>query len=322
MHLHVLLLALVLAGAGTVRAGPPIPVSCGETIIAPGSYALAASCTCTGNGACIKVTADGVTLTLDDKTINCAPTQPPPAANDTTYGVQASDVRDFTLIGSDPSTPSSEGRITGCYMGLQAGNSKKVFVDSVDFSGNTYVGVNTAFSTDVSLNSNVVDGIGGYIGRDRRNGYAIAFNGCGTRCAMTSNIVRNIRTQKDAVKGARGEGVGIVVPAGAKAVVISYNWLESENEDSRAIGIHLSDGASAKIENNTITGFWQAITGTGAMTVTNNRLVRHKLSAYADSFAIFSEDQASGCASRNVIVRYRGALGPAIRDCGRNLVVR
>jgi hypothetical protein len=48
-------LALVLAALHAAAAAAPTPVACGETILKPGEYTLKASCTCKGNGPCIKV---------------------------------------------------------------------------------------------------------------------------------------------------------------------------------------------------------------------------------------------------------------------------
>jgi len=95
-------------------------------------------------------------------------------------------------VGCDPSYASCGGAVTGCFFGLHASYDNNLFVDRVDFSGNTYIGANTSYSTNVLLTRNVVNGIAGYVGSDGHNGYAIAFNGCGTNCSVSNNSVRNI----------------------------------------------------------------------------------------------------------------------------------
>jgi len=308
--------------AARPSAAAPATVGCGETVLSPGSYVLRASCTCKGNGPCIKVSANDVVINLDNKTITCAPASPPPETNATTFGIQASSLRNFTLMGADPAVARAGGKITGCYMGLHAGDGANLFVDRVDFSGNTYVGVNTAFSTDVLLTRNVVDGIAGYVGASGHNAYAIAFYGCGTRCTVTSNVVRNVPAQPRARKPVEGEGVGVVVSAGSTDALVAYNWFENTDESLMAIAVRASDGASATVEHNSVTGFWHGVSGTGSLTVRNNRIVMRKPSRIPQSYAIYSAAPTNGCAADNVIVNYPVPIGPRIPTCGRNMVYR
>jgi hypothetical protein len=292
-------------------------VSCGQSITAAGHYTLAASCTCPGNGACITVSAHDVTLDLDNKAITCSPVNPPASTNATTFGVLASSLNNFKLLGVDPSVATSTGKITGCHFGLLASYNTNMFVDRVDFSGNTYIGASTSYSTDVLLTRNVVNGIAGYVGSDGHNGYAIAFNGCGTRCTLSHNVVRNIVKQPAATAPVSGEGVGVILSANSTSAVMSHNWFENTNESGKNIGIWIANGSSATIENNSITGFWQAVSGPGAVTVNNNRLLMRNASAHTDSLAVYG---ASGCASNNLIARYVTPIASTVANCGGNII--
>ena len=300
----------------------PSTIGCGDTVLSPGAYVLRASCTCEGNGPCIKVSADNVLINLDNKTLTCAPRNPPRERNDTTFGIQASSLRNFTLMGADPAVAKASGKITGCYMGLHAGDGSNLFVDRVDFSGNTYVGVNTAFSTDVLLTRNTVDGIAGYVGANGHNAYAIAFYGCGTRCVVSSNMVRNVPAQAHAMKPVEGEGVGVVISAGSTGAVVAYNWFENTDESLMAIAVRASDGASGIVENNSMTGFWHGVSGTGSLTVKDNRIMMRKASRISQSYGVYGKP-GSGCAADNLIVNYPIPVAPGLPVCGgRNMTYR
>jgi hypothetical protein len=295
-------------------AGPVLAatVTCGDTIDKPGFYTLAASCSCPGDGPCIRVIADDVTLDLDNKTVSCTPANP--STNATTFGIFAYSVRNFALMGADPSIAVSTAKVTGCFFGLHAAYNAGVFVDRVDFSGNTYIGANTGYSTDVLLTRNTVKGISGYVGSDGRNAYAIAFIGCGTRCTLSSNIVR-IAPQPNAVAPSVGEGVAVITSPDATSATLSHNWLESSDEAGQNIGIWVATGSTVVVEDNSLTGFWEAISGPGAVTARNNRLLMRNAAAHTDSIGIFA---LGGCASNNLIVRYALPTA-AIADCGGNI---
>jgi hypothetical protein len=313
----IFVIALLILTVRPAAAANVANVSCGDTISAPGYYTLAASCTCTGNGACITINADDVTLNLNNKTITCSPSNPLPSTNATTFGVMASSLKNTTILGSDPSVAISTGKITGCFFGLHASYDQNLFVDRVNFSGNTYIGANTGYSTDVLLTRNTIDGISGYVGDDGHNGYAIAFNGCGTRCTLSSNIIKNVVVQPKAIAPVSGEGVGIILSSNSTSAVMSNNWLENANESGLNIGIWVADGSSATIEANSITGFWEAVSGSGSVQAKNNRLLMRNASAHANSIGIYS---ANGCASNNLIVRYATPIASTIANCGGNIV--
>lgn len=314
MRIVFLMVVLSLFATGPAKAAT---VSCNQTISAAGYYTLASSCTCTGNTACITVSANNVTLNLDNKTITCAPTNPPRATNETTFGVMASSVSNFTLMGAEPSVPQSTGKITGCYFGLHASYNSNMFVDRVDFSGNTYIGANTGYSTDVLLTRNVVNGIAGFVGASGHNGYAIAFNGCGTRCTLSHNVIRNIVRQPGAVAPVSGEGVGVILSANSTSAVMAHNWFENTDESTKNIGVWVASGSSATVENNSITGFYQAVSGPGTVSVNNNRLLMRNAGTHADSLAIYG---TAGCAANNLIARYATAIGSMVGNCGGNIV--
>lgn len=287
---------------------------CGQTITAPGHYTLSESCECTGNWACIAISANDVTLNLNNKTIACRPAYPSARTNDKTFGVIASSRQNVRIIGADPSVPVSTGKITGCFIGLHASYTTNIFVDRVDFSGNTYIGVNTGYSTNVLLTRNVVNGISGYVGDDGRNGYAIAFNGCGTDCTLANNTIKNIVAQPRANPGAYGEGVGVILSSNSTGAVMRQNWFDNTDERGRNIAIWVATGSSAVIEDNTITGWWQGVSGPGTITVTNNRFLLRD-SPHDDSLAIYG---ISGCATNNLVARYALPVPTTIRNCGGN----
>jgi hypothetical protein len=287
---------------------------CGQTISSPGYYTLVDSCTCYWGGICINIASDNVTLNLDNKTLSCSPNSPPAATNAGTFGVMASSVRNVTILGADSSVPVATGKITGCFIGLNASYSENMFVDRVDFSGNTYIGANTGYSTNVLLTRNVVDGISGYVGDDGRNGYAIAFNGCGTNCTLQGNTIKNIVVQRAAIAPAIGEGVGVILSSNSTGAVMKQNWFDNTDESGKNIAIWVANGSSAVIEDNSFTGWWQGVSGIGAITVTNNRFLLRNYT-HNNSLAIHG---LSGCATNNLVARYALPVPPAIRNCGGN----
>jgi hypothetical protein len=307
----VFLAALLFGFSGHASANT---VVCGQTISSPGYYTLLDSCTCYWSGICINIIANDVTLNLNNKTVACRPVYPPPSTNATTFGVMASSIRNVRIFGADPSVPVSTGKITGCFFGLQAAYSENLFVDRVDFSGNTYIGANTGYSINVLLTRNVINGISGYVGDDGRNGYAVAFNGCGTNCTLSGNTIKNIVVQKDAIKPANGEGVGVILSSNSTGAAMRQNWFDNADESGKNIAIWVADGSSAIIEDNTFTGWWQGVSGVGTITVTNNRfLLRDYI--HPNSLAIYG---ISGCATNNLVARYALPVPQSIKNCGGN----
>jgi len=306
----------MVAGTGAV-ASASTPISCGAKIDRPGRYFLSASCACTGNGTCILVNSHNVTISLNNRTLACRPRRPAAADNDATFGIQATSVENFALIGCD-SVASCRGKITGCYIGVLAGHDNNLFIDRVNLSGNTYVAVDTSYSKKVRITRNTIDGVAGYLGPGQHNAYAIGINGCGTGCEVIANVFKNIVTQIKAVPPLVGEGASIIQSAKVKGAHIAYNWFESVAEQTRDIGIRVGEDGSAIVEHNTFTGFWHAVSGPGDVTVTNNRILLRNPEAFPTSIGIYG---GSGAASGNLIVNYRTPIDEKVKDDGTNLVV-
>ena len=307
-------LALLLTGSA-VAVSASTPITCGATIGHPGRYFLAASCACPGNGPCIKVRSNDVTISLNNQTLACAPTNPEPADNDTTVGVQATSVHDFALIGCD-AVGGCTGKVTGCYAGIKATSDRGLIIDRVNLSGSTFVAVDATDSTRVRISNNTIDRVAGYLGPGKHNGYAIGVNGCGAGCEVIANVFRNIVTQARAIPPLAGEGASVIVRA-KTGVIIAYNWFESVAEGSADIGVKTEKDAAAAVRHNTFTGLWHAVSGPGRVTVTNNRIMLKNPEAWPNSIGILG---GSGLATRNMIINYKTAIDAKVKDDGTNFV--
>lgn len=314
MWLRVAVAWCVLLVPGLASAATP--VSCGKTIDVAGRYYLRASCTCTGNGPCISITASDVTLDLNNKVLTCNPGDPVRRDNDTTFGVRATSLRNITIMGCDSTQPCS-GKITGCYFGLEASHDANLLVDRVDFSGNTYVAADISYSTRTRVTHNLINGIAGYLGVASHNGYAIGFYGCGAGCSISDNIIKGVVTQRQAIPPLSGEGAGVVYSANAVGGIVSHNWFENDDETSANIGVRVGEHGAAIIQENTFAGFWHAISGPGTVSAYNNRMFLRKPSLHPDSIGIYG---GAGDATNNLIVNYNTAVHANVRDAGGNIV--
>jgi hypothetical protein len=69
-------------------------------------------------------------------------------------------------------------------------------------------------------------------------------------------------------------------------------------------------------------GFWHGVSGTGSLTVKNNRIVMRKPSRIRASYGVYGKP-SSGCAADNLIVNYPVAIAPGLALCGgRNMTYR
>lgn len=229
------MLALLLVLAAPVSAET---VRCGSTITRPGSYTLASSCT---GGLWIR--SNDVRLSLNGGTLKCGSNK---------YGISAPRVRGLRV---------HSGRITACYAGLYAPRASKVLVDSVDFSGNLYMGLMLGGPGNTIRNS-IFAKISGY----PASGYAIGINNPGPDCSITGNTFRELYKQSQAV----GEGVGILLKSGS--CVIQHNWIENTSA-SPEIGIWIAETATGIIRENVITNYGRAIVGSGDVYASDNRLM-------------------------------------------------
>lgn len=208
-------------------SAPAWGLDCGQTVTRKGAYTLSKSCT--GE---IRVQANGVSLNLAGKTLRCGTNR---------FGIYAPGVSGLRVYG---------GRITGCITGLHAPSASRVLVDTVDFTGNRYIGLTLGGSGNVIRNSTFAE-IGGY----PVSGYAVGINNPGPNCSITRNTFRNLYKQSQAF----GEGVGILLRRGK--CTVQHNWMENSTP-SYDIGIWAGGDSYAVIRENTITDFGRAVIGT------------------------------------------------------------
>lgn len=240
-------------------SGAAHAVDCGQAITRPGTYTLSRNCT---GG--ITVQSNGVSLNLAGRTLTCGSNP---------YGVLAPGVSRLRLYG---------GKITNCVIGLHASGASRVLVDSVDFTGNRYIGVNLGGSRNTVRNSTFTN-ITGYAA----SGYAVGVNVSGPNCSITRNTFRNLEKQSSAT----GEGVGILIRSGG--CTIQHNWVENDAPGMN-IGVWVSSHASAAIRENVITNFGRAIVGAPGSEIyaVDNRIMLK--SPVAESYGIAGEGLSSG----------------------------
>lgn len=116
--------------------------------------------------------ASGDTLDLNGFTVRCAPGDPSTAM---TFGVFALSTNAVTI---------KNGAITGCMFGVHAGNSAGLVIENVDFSGNTYIGINLADARGAVVRGSTFGAITGYT----PEAYAIGINGVGSMALIIGNV--------------------------------------------------------------------------------------------------------------------------------------
>jgi Periplasmic copper-binding protein (NosD) len=166
VSLGILLAGVMIVGAGQAAADPPTPVTCGDTITAPGQYFLAGDCTSPGPG--ITITASDVHLKLMGHTMNGVVRLSP--------GIQAINVSHVHIEGPGTITNYGVGiafqtvsdshveqvSCTANGEGLNLQNSTNTHVNNNIFSMNKFAGVITTNSMDNHLNDNQAIGNGSY----------------------------------------------------------------------------------------------------------------------------------------------------------------
>jgi hypothetical protein len=258
--------------------------TCTDTLIisSPGSYALNHDL---AGG--IAIDADDVTLDLNGKTIRCARGSGPE-----TIGIDAAGRSNIRI---------TNGKITGCTIGLNAMHGGRFHIEAVDFSDNHYVGIHMLFGRGRSrIVGNVFASIAGYT----KEAYAIGLYGAGSNSLVENNTFRNIVRQSGASGG--GEGVAILIPEGDRGVSIRDNSITNE-PGTNDIGIWIAAGASAAVERNAVAGFSRGIISGGRIEATGNVLSSARPTP--ESIGIFS---AAGIARDNAIVGYARALAGAV----------
>lgn len=255
-------------------------------ISSSGEYYLAADRTTTGTTN-IEITASGVTLNLNGKTVRCNPANP---ASAVTFGVKMNTGNNRVY----------NGKVTGCFMGVKADGSSGNVIEGIDFSGNTYIGVNGG----TVIRGNIFDDMAGYEGEP----YAIGINAPGGNCLIFGNTFRNLHRQPVSDPEKIGEGVGALLNSGSTNCVVEANWFENDELGSeRDIGVWVAVGGSASIHDNSFTNLGWAVANRGTTTITDNRFWMRD--EEEDSVAIDGDGaSATTTATGNVIIDFDDAF--------------
>lgn len=290
-----LIAAFAALAAGCAQAASPVPPN--GVISEPGYYYLTAS-RLSASSPVVVINAADVDLDLNGWYVRCAP--PNPGAS-SSIGISVSG-HHVTI---------RNGSITGCFMGV-AGGADMLTVHSVDFSGNTYIGIHGG-GRGTKIIGSVFQAIGGY----QLEAYAIGIHNPGRDCLIERNTFREIVGQPVHPPGMAGEGVGILLSTGTTGCVIRGNWMANGGA-SDSIGIWLAGGTSAYIAENSITNFGDgAIRGAPvSATVINNRLWMG--APWSGSWAIGGQNIS---AKGNLIVGFEIPIGFLAIDAGGNLIL-
>src|SRR6266481_6302113 len=140
-----IVLAGILSFAGKAAANPPITVTCGDTINAPGQYRLAGDCGPAG----ITIIASDVPLSLDGHTMT-GPGCPNPVTCVVSSGITASNVSDVDIDG-----PGTITKYPGAGVELDTVTNSQVAM--VTGSGNVFWGIAVFASDGNQIVNNVTD---------------------------------------------------------------------------------------------------------------------------------------------------------------------
>jgi hypothetical protein len=266
--------------AGTALLSLIVPVGAAAqnlTIGSPGTYVLAANSTSAGTYNVV-INADDVTLDLNGKTVRCAPSQPGTAM---TFGIYAAG-RSRVAI--------RNGRITGCFYGVNGGYGSHITLENVRLSGNTYIGAEVSGTPNAVFRRVTCDAIAGYTAE----AYAICINGLGSAGLVEDSHFRNIYRQPGSV--GVGEGVGVLIGPDATGVIIRRNEFWNERLEAATFGVWGAAGSSVTVMNNTFANVQHAVAAVGTAAVTANIFALG--SPIAGSAAIVA---GSGSAAGNTI---------------------
>lgn len=263
----------------------------------PGEYSLTEDRT-SDQSIVITIDSDGVVLDLQGNTISCGGD---PATSQAT-GIQ---------INGEGLTVRN-GKITGCFMGGQVRNENgDVTWERIDFTGNTYIGVNGG----KTFVGNTFDGISGY----EVEPYAIGINYPSDDCFISRNTFRNLHRQPVSDQAMIGEGVGVLVPASSNGCIIEANWFENDElGPERDIGVWVAAGGSATIRENSFTNLGWAVASPGTASVTDNRFWMRDTEP--GSVAIAARDKAKVDASGNVVIGFEKPFEGPLKQT-KNLIL-
>jgi hypothetical protein len=220
------------------------------TIDRPGTHTLDADVIGAGSTV-VHIAANDVILDLNGRAIRCAPSQPATAA---TFGIDAEHRGSVTI---------RNGSITGCKFGVSATYGNGIVLEDVNFTGNTYIGANLGFGSSNIVRRCRFAAITGYT----VEAYAVGLNGIGSVGLVEHNTFENLYRQPGA--NGVGEGVGVLVEAGATNVVVRDNTFTNTEPREQTIGVWSARGAVTTMTANTLVNFAKGAQGFG-LTVTGN----------------------------------------------------
>ncbi len=177
--------AIIVGGALIAQpdafAGPTAIGSCGKTLSKSGSYVLSSNLTSKkANQSCIKVTTNFVTIDLQGFTIDCA-----------SIGHDGIEV----CCGSFHGLAVSNGMITNCFNGIDAGEETDALIDHLIAIGNSAHGVVVGAGSTVRdsvFSSNLGGGIDATCPSNIINNTATADSGsdimAGAGCNRDNNV--------------------------------------------------------------------------------------------------------------------------------------
>lgn len=213
-----------------------------------GDYSLANNISASSGS--VLTLAANTALDLNGKTITC--TSPAPSTA-TTFGIS---------VGGNNVTIRN-GKITGCFFGINAGYLSNITIDGVDFTGNTYIGINGG----TKITNSIFSGITGY----SNEAYSVAINGPSAGCLIQNNVFKNLHRQPLASSSKVGEGVGVLMNAGSTNCIVRWNWFENDVLGPEADIAIWAGGSGPTITENTVTNFGRGIASGLPVAANDNR---------------------------------------------------
>lgn len=194
----------------------------------------------------ISVQASDVVINLNGKTVRCT-------GDGINYGINGANRGHITINGP--------GTITGCWMGVQfAYGAGHVIHNGVDLTGNRYIGANLGYGYQNTIKNVVCGSIAGY----PASGYAICINGIGARGLIEDVVIGEMYRQPGSTEA--GEGLGILVDAGANDVRLKNVQIANSQLRPNTMGIWMAGNAIATGESVTIDGMSLPVGGFGTYT--------------------------------------------------------
>ena len=189
-------------------------------IQSPGVYYIAND-RITSKDVNIDILSDDVVLNLNGKRLI---TRVANSAIAVTTGVRFNGKRRIQVL---------NGKITGAFFGIQAVLSDDLRGENVDFSGNTYIGINFSGSRAKILNCTFAN-LGGYA----KEAYSVGVSSSEAKDALISgNSFTNLYRQPNAPSALTGEGVGVLLSHGTQGCKIVENIFHNDRIQPHTYGI-------------------------------------------------------------------------------------